>query len=134
DDVDRRGRHGDDAEDRRDDVVVRAGRHERADEGDARDRVRGRHERRVEERRHPRDDLVAEEGRPDEDVEAGAESFVHRGAPEAAGVSRSAATRGWTGLPAWTAHAPATTSSARLTANAPPSPWRSFRNAATLRA
>ena len=44
---------------------------DRADERDARDRVGRRHERRVQQRRHARDDLVADEAGEDEDVELG---------------------------------------------------------------
>ena len=50
--------------------VGRAGDEHRADEDDAVDRVRPRHERRVQQRRHARDELEAEEDGEDEDGDA----------------------------------------------------------------
>ena len=50
-------------------VAGGAGRHQRPDQRDGGDRVGGRHERRVQERRHPGDDLEADETGQDEDVE-----------------------------------------------------------------
>ena len=50
-------------------LCARAGRDQRADERDAGDRVRRRHERRVQQRRHARDHHVADEAGQHEDVE-----------------------------------------------------------------
>ena len=91
-------------------VVLRARGHERADERDAADGVRAAHERRVEERRHARDDLVADERGEHEDVETedqvGASwrgaSFtfgVRRTSPALRDEARRRRSRPWVELP-----------------------------------
>src|SRR6516225_5874372 len=80
DDVDRGGGDRDEAEERADEPVIRAGGDERADEADRRDRVRRGHERRVQERRHARDHEEADEAGEHEDVEL-QEGEAHRVAP-----------------------------------------------------
>ena len=69
DHVDRGGSDGDEAEDvRRTRIVRRTRQHQRSDERDAGDGVRRRHQRRVQQRRHAADDLVAEKRCQREDV------------------------------------------------------------------
>ena len=50
-------------------AVIAARGHQRADQGDAGDGVGRRHQRRVQQRRHPADHLVADEAGQDEDVD-----------------------------------------------------------------
>src|SRR5438105_3098677 len=80
DDVRRRERHGDEADDRRQRVLVAEARDEHGpDDHDPVDRVRAGHQRGVEERRHLRDHLEAEEDREHEDrhLEDEQEAMAH---------------------------------------------------------
>ena len=70
--------------------VVEAGDHDRADDRDGRDRVRDRHQRRVQQARHPRDDTEADEGREHEHVH-------HRGEVRGRGRVRGFGRRGLRG-------------------------------------
>ncbi len=79
DDVDRREHDGDERERLLETRVGRARDQHRPDEHDAVDRVRAGHERRVQERRHARDELEAEEDREREDRQAGDEARAHAG-------------------------------------------------------
>ena len=83
------------------------------------DGVRARHERRVQERRHARDQLEAEEDREHEDGDAGQERLAH------ALSSRVA-------RPPWATHVLRTISSSKSSTSSP-SLMRSPRNAWTLR-
>ena len=69
-DVRRRARDRNGAEDRAEGTVVGASHHERSDEGNARDRVGGRHEGGVQQGRNPGDDVIPEEAGEQEDVQA----------------------------------------------------------------
>ncbi len=96
-------------------AVVGARHDERSDERDRGDGVRRRHERRVQERRDPGDDVVAEESGQHEDVEADFELAAH-----AVTVAPSAAfTASFTTSPACVTQAPRTTSSVRSIDTAP---------------
>ena len=93
-----RAADGDEPEDLAD-VVARPGGEQRRDERDPADGVRAAHERRVEERRNAGDDLVADEGRQDEDVQIEDPVAAHHVAPApGAGAcgARSSFTLGWT--------------------------------------
>src|SRR5690606_33047279 len=81
-----------------------AGADERADDGDARDRVRAGHERRGERRRHFRDDLEADEHGEDEDREA---RKIHQLSPAAWRVGA------WTICPSCVTRGPLVSSSSR---------------------
>ena len=54
---------------------MRACRHQGADERDAGDRISRRHQRGMKERGDPRDNLIAEKGRQDENVKRGNDCF-----------------------------------------------------------
>jgi hypothetical protein len=70
-------------------AVITAGDDEGADQRDRRDRVRGGHQRRVKQRRDPRDQVVAEEAGQHEDVQADFQIGGHIAPP--ASVERAAA-------------------------------------------
>ena len=70
DDVGGGAGHGDEAEERAEPVVLLAGDNQRADQRDAGKGVGRRHQRRVQQRRHARDDVKAEKAGQDENVQA----------------------------------------------------------------
>src|SRR5262249_22533428 len=103
---------------RRHRVVVAAGRDQRADQRDAGDGVGRAHERRVQERRHLGDHLVADEHREDEDVETGGEETggcAHERASLGSlrALAATSAARSCTIWPSWVTSMPRTISSPR---------------------
>src|SRR6266850_2235778 len=106
DDVCRREHDGDEADDERERVLVaEAGDEHRSDNHDPVDRVRAGHQRRVQQRRHLRDHLEAEEDREDQDRQLEDEQ---RRVAHAATSSR------------WVTQAPAVISSSQSSSSSPP--------------
>src|SRR6478672_2919898 len=77
DDVRRSERHADRSEHRRDGALIGSGDEDGADDHDAVDGVRTAHERRVQGRRHLRDDLDPDERRQDEHGQLDEQALVH---------------------------------------------------------
>src|SRR6185312_1658687 len=121
DDVDRREDDRDERERLLDVRVRRPGDEHRADEDDAVDRVRPRHERRVQHRRDLRDDLDADEHGQDEHRDAVQKSHAH------------AATGSLSTLPSCVTQVSRVISSSKSSVSSEPPPRRWFRNVQTFR-
>src|SRR4029079_1919031 len=114
DDVHRRERDRDEAEELAERVVGLDRDEHRADEDDPVDRVRARHQRRVERRRDLADDREADEDREDEDRQRGEEFGAHEFPPAPAGAgSSSFFVASWTTWPPWVMTVDFTTSSSK---------------------
>src|SRR4051794_6754191 len=102
DDVHRRKRDSDEAEQLAEGVVGLDRDEHRADEDDPVDGVRARHQRRVERRRNLADDGEADEDREDEDRQRVKEFGAHAAPPAVAGAgSSSFLVASWTTSPPW---------------------------------